>query len=33
MKTEFIVLNETRNVTLTAYLQPVGGETPALTRR
>ena len=26
MQTEFIVLNEERNVTLTAYLQPVGGE-------
>ena len=26
METERIVLNEARNVSLTAYLQPVGGE-------
>ena len=33
MQTEFIVLNEERNVTLTAYLQPVGGEFAALSHR
>ena len=33
MKTEYIVLNEERNVNLTAYLQPVGGEFAALTHR
>jgi len=33
MKTEFLVLNEERNVNLTAYLQPVGGEFAALDRR
>ena len=33
MKTEFLVLNEERNVTLTAYLQPVGGEFTGVTVR
>ena len=33
MKTEIIVLNEARNVTLTAYLQGVGGEFGGLTQR
>lgn len=33
MKTECIVLNEERNVSLTAYLQPVGGEFGQLTAR
>ena len=26
MKKEYLVLNEKRNVSLTAYIQPVGGE-------
>ena len=33
MVTETIVLNEERNVTLTVYLQRVGGEFPSITRR
>lgn len=33
MKTEQIVLNQTRNVTLTAYLQGVGGEFPNIPKR
>ena len=33
MKTETLVLNEERHVTLTSYLQPVGGEFGALTER
>ena len=33
MKTEFIVLNGERNVTLTACIQPVGGEFAGLSRR
>ena len=33
MKTECIVLNQQRNVTLTAYIQPVGGEFGQLERR
>lgn len=33
MKTEFIVLNGERNVSLTAYVQPVGGEFAGLSRR
>ena len=33
MKTEFIVLNKERNVSLTAYLQPVGGEFGQIDRR
>ncbi len=33
MKTEYMVLNGERNVTLTAYLQPAGGEFGALSER
>ena len=33
MKSEFIVLNEERNVSLTAYLQPVGGEFTGISER
>ena len=33
MKTEYIVLNAERNVSLTAYLQPVGGEFGGIDRR
>ena len=33
MKTEVIMLNEKRNVTLTAYLQGVGGEFRYVTKR
>ena len=33
MKTELLVLNEERNVTLTAYLQAVGGEFTGVTVR
>ena len=33
MKTEFLMLNEERNVSLTAYLQPAGGEFGAISRR
>ncbi len=33
MRTETFVLNEARSVTLTSYLQPVGGEFGALTKR
>ena len=33
MKTEYIVLSEERNVSLTAYIQPVGGEFGGLSER
>ena len=33
MKTELLILNEERNVTLTAYLQPAGGEFKGITAR
>ena len=33
MKTEYIVLNQERNVSLTAYLQPAGGEFAGVDRR
>ena len=33
MKTEFIVLNQERNVSLTAYILPVGGEFGRIDRR
>ena len=33
MKTEFITLNKERNVTLTAYIQPVGGKFTNITKR
>ncbi len=33
MEKEFLVLNETRSVTLTAYIQPVGGDFGGLTER
>ncbi|HJC91090.1 MAG TPA: hypothetical protein H9695_08935 [Candidatus Mediterraneibacter excrementigallinarum] len=33
MKTENMILNEERNVTLTAYLQPAGGEFRNISRR
>lgn len=33
MKSEIIVLNEERNVTLTTYIQEVGGEFPNITKR
>lgn len=33
MKTEIITLNSQRNVTLTAYLQPIGGEFPNIIKR
>ena len=33
MQTEYMILNQERNVTLTAYLQPVGGELAGLTQR
>ena len=33
MNTEFISLNEERNVSLTAYLQPVGGKLKNLLQR
>lgn len=33
MKTEFITLNKERNVTLTAYIQPVGGKFSNITKR
>ena len=33
MKIESMVLNEARNVTLTAYIQSVGGEFGGITRR
>ena len=33
MEIEFITLNKARNVTLTAYIQPVGGEFPNIKKR
>ena len=33
MKTEYIVLSEERNVSLTAYIQPAGGEFGGLSER
>jgi len=33
LKTEFLILNEARNVTLTAYIQPVEGEFPNIPKR